>query len=90
MSDDLIQALENRFLELAEHLLGEPQRRTSRMWRYGSKGSLSIDLQKGVWKDFESDEGGGPLQLIQREMGLPQARTGEISVFHPPMSPLKK
>ena len=37
--------------------------------RYGSRGSLSIDLQKGTFFDHEANEGGGVLDLIRRETG---------------------
>ena len=50
-------------------LLGDPNPRLSRgrQWRYGRHGSLSVDLEKGVWHDFETDEGGGVLHLNRRE-----------------------
>jgi len=70
---EIYRALEDRFQELCLHLLGEPTRRTSKELRYGRKGSLSVDLRKRVWKDHESDEGGGALQLIQRELNLSKA-----------------
>ena len=38
-------------------------------WRYGSRGFLAVDLEKGVWRDHEKDEGGGVLDLIRRETG---------------------
>ena len=50
------------FMEpVARELLGEPNRALSgpKEWRYGSRGSLSIDLEKGVWHDHERGEGGG-------------------------------
>jgi predicted P-loop ATPase len=53
---------------VAEKLLGEPNRQLSNghELRYGTHGSLSVDLDKGTWKDFETDEGGGVLDLVQR------------------------
>jgi hypothetical protein len=58
--------------EVARRLLGPPNAKLSndRELRYGTKGSLSISLEKGVFKDFESDKGGGVLDLIERETGL--------------------
>ena len=55
----------------AHALLGDPNSRNRRgkEWRYGSKGSLSIDLSKGTWFDYEAGEGGGVLDLIKREIG---------------------
>jgi hypothetical protein len=37
--------------------------------RFGTHGSLSVDLSKGVWRDHETDEGGGVLDLICRGIG---------------------
>jgi hypothetical protein len=37
--------------------------------RFGTNGSVSVDLTKGVWHDFENDEGGGAIDLIMREAG---------------------
>jgi hypothetical protein len=53
-------------------LLGEPNKELSskKELRYGSRGSLSIDLEKGTWFDHEQDVGGGTLDLITRETGL--------------------
>src|SRR5438874_8252655 len=58
--------------EVARILLGTPNRGLSRgkEMRYGTRGSLSIDLAKGVWRDHETGEGGGVLDLIERETQL--------------------
>lgn len=47
-------------------LLGEPNRRLSgpTNWRYGTHGSLSVDIKKGVFHDHEGGEGGGVLDFI--------------------------
>ena len=55
---------------LARQLLGEPTMSKPNEWRYGSRGSLSIDLEKGSWFDHETNEGGGVLDLITRETKL--------------------
>ena len=54
---------------VARRLLGEPNRAlsTKTELRHGRKGSLAIDLDKGVWFDHEIGEGGGVLDLICRE-----------------------
>lgn len=54
---------------VAELLLGKPNEQLSKPneLRYGNKGSLSVDLQKGTWFDYENNEGGGVLDLIRRE-----------------------
>jgi hypothetical protein len=60
--------------EIAEALLGEPNREmsTRRQLRYGRNGSLAIELagdKRGEWFDHEAGVGGGPLELVQREVG---------------------
>ena len=49
-------------------LLGAPNGRLTRgrRWRYGTKGSMSVNLDRGTWYDFEAVEGGGLLALIKR------------------------
>ena len=55
----------------AQVLLGEPNPRlsSSRQRRWGSKGSLALNLNTGFWQDYEAANGGGTLQLITRETG---------------------
>ena len=57
---------------VARRLLGEPNQRLSSQTelRYGTHGSLSVDLIKGTWFSHEDGEGGGVLDLIRRETGL--------------------
>jgi hypothetical protein len=43
---------------------------TKKGLRFGTNGSLSIDLEKGTWYDFETTESGGVLDLIKRQLGL--------------------
>jgi hypothetical protein len=38
--------------------------------RYGSRGSLSVDVKRGVWRDHETGEGGGTLDLVMRKLKL--------------------
>ena len=54
---------------VAHALLGDPNPRLSRQreYRYGQHGSLRIDLERGIWNDFEAGEGGGVLDLVMRE-----------------------
>jgi hypothetical protein len=56
---------------LVRDLLGEPNRCGSRgnQWRYGSKGSLAVDVARGVFTDFETGKGGGHLDLVRRVLG---------------------
>ena len=55
--------------EVAVALWGAPNARLSRgdRWRWGNKGSKSLDADKGLWKDFEADTGGGVLELVEIE-----------------------
>ena len=41
-----------------------PTNKTRNEWRYGSKGSLSLDLDNDQFYDHEAEVGGGVLQLI--------------------------
>ncbi len=56
---------------VARRLLGDPNKALSSRTelRYGTNGSLSVDLEKGTWFDHESQVGGGVLDLIRREIG---------------------
>ena len=63
--------------DVATALLGEPVRRGSREWRYGSKGSLAIDTRAGTWFDFEAGEGGGVVALVARERACSLRDAGE-------------
>ena len=58
---------------VCERLLGEPSSRSTREWRWGSKGSFRIKLDTGTWNDFETGEGGGVLALVMREQRLDKA-----------------
>ena len=54
--------------DVARALLGEPTSRSTREWRYGNKGSLAVHVdgeRGGTWRDFEEDEGGGVLALVE-------------------------
>ncbi len=54
-----------------QRVLGDAQQRTGSQLRYGKKGSLSVSLNgphAGGWHSFETDEGGGPLQLLMNSV----------------------
>lgn len=57
--------------EVAGKLLGDPNKALSngKTWRFGNRGSLSLDLTKGVWHDHETGQGGGTLDLIRHKTG---------------------
>ncbi len=52
--------------------MGEPNARLScaTELRFGSQGSLSVDLERGVWHDHEAGKGGGVMDFLAREKGL--------------------
>ena len=52
---------------VALRLLGEPAQKHGHEWRYGNRGSLSIDVAKGHWFDHEANTGGGVFDLIKRQ-----------------------
>ena len=51
---------------VALRLLGEPAQKRGHEWRYGNRGSLTIDIEKGTWFDHEANKGGGVVELIRR------------------------
>ncbi|NLY15830.1 MAG: toprim domain-containing protein [Gammaproteobacteria bacterium] len=57
---------------VANLLLGDPNAALSKPTelRFGSHGSLAVDLEKGVWHDHEEGIGGGVLDLISRKAGI--------------------
>jgi hypothetical protein len=56
---------------IATALLREPNKALSskRELRFGTHGSMSVDLTKGLYFDHENSEGGSLFQLIRREKG---------------------
>lgn len=58
-------------------LCGEPNKALSKpgAWRYGTNGSLAIDLEKATWFDHEQGVGGGILDLVVNKQGA-QGRQG--------------
>lgn len=65
---------------VALHLLGEPNAAMSKSneLRFGTHGSLAVDLDKGVWHDHEEGFGGGMLDLIGKKTGI-TTRSGQLS-----------
>ncbi len=65
---------------VALHLLGEPNAAMSKRseLRFGTRGSLAVDLDKGVWHDHEEGLGGGVLDLINKKTGI-TTRAGQLS-----------
>jgi hypothetical protein len=56
---------------VARVLLGVPNKHLSKPTelRYGTHGSLKIDVNKNAWFDHEANCGGGVLDLVNREIG---------------------
>ncbi|MFG1304183.1 AAA family ATPase [Xanthobacter autotrophicus] len=73
------QQVEDRFAPhmaaVVGELLGAPNKRLSKEGepRYGTNGSLSVDLKAGTWFDHETKEGGGVIALIKRQTGRSDA-----------------
>jgi hypothetical protein len=61
---------------VAREILGEPNRALSSAHelRFGTRGSLSVDLRKGVWHDHETGEAGGCLDFLRVKGGGLQGR----------------
>ena len=51
--------------EVAKQLLGEPSSTTSKELRWGTHGSMTLNLNEGTWYDFENQVGGGIIDLIK-------------------------
>src|SRR5262245_45297391 len=69
VSSMLAQKLDSEGLmeTVALRLLVGPNQKHGNEWRYGSRGSLSIDLTNGRWFDHEANKGGGVFDLIRRQ-----------------------
>ena len=57
---------------IARRLLGEPNPRhsTAKELRWGTNGSLSVDLAKGTWYDHETTVGGGVVDFVMHQLLL--------------------
>lgn len=62
---------------VARLVLGDPNPRLSSKTelRFGSNGSVAVDLQSGTWFDHELEVGGGVLKLIETRLGLKNGGT---------------
>lgn len=57
--------------EVAREFLGEPNKALSnpKEMRFGNKGSISVDLEKGTFFDHGANEGGGVLWFVEQQTG---------------------
>ncbi|QUT05200.1 AAA family ATPase [Sphingobium phenoxybenzoativorans] len=55
--------------QVAVHLLGEPKQIAGGEMRYGTHGSLSVNLEDGTFYSHEEKAGGGVIDLIIRQVG---------------------
>ncbi len=51
--------------EIAVQILGEPSKKDGSYYRWGSKGSLCLNLQQGTFFDFENNQGYGLIEFIK-------------------------
>lgn len=51
--------------QVARHYWGEPTSKRGTELRWGTHGSKSVDIRKGVWTDFETGESGGVVALVK-------------------------
>lgn len=57
---------------VARAILGEPteENKVKRELRFGTRGSLSVSLEKGTWYDNEAGEGGGVIKFVEARKHL--------------------
>jgi hypothetical protein len=65
---------------VAEALLGKPTSKHGHTWRYGSHGSLSVDIKAGTWFSHEDNEGGGVLDFLMKYKGVDKAGALDLLV----------
>jgi len=92
---DIAARLNERIVELAHMLLGQPNKAlsTSAQLRYGNHGSVAIEIQdpkRGQWFDHEQDKGGAGLELICAEMNLDTGAACEWALDWLGLSPLEE
>ena len=75
--------------------LGEPTKKTSTHWRWRSKGSFAVNLEKAVWCDFENNQRGGVADflklrnpdrnisdVLEQDYGVPKLSQSTLSIFN--------
>ena len=51
--------------EVAIQILGEPSKKDGSYYRWGTKGSLALNLEQGTFFDFENNQGFGLIEFIK-------------------------
>ena len=84
--------IEKHTLTIVKKLLGDPNPKLSneKNIRFGNFGSLTIDIEKGTYFDFEENKGGGLVDLIKREGKDPKKFLDEIGVNETQKTELEK
>jgi hypothetical protein len=52
---------------VAKQLWGDPSSTQGNKLRWGNNGARVVNVDKGVWSDFEIDDGGGVIDLVQMD-----------------------
>jgi hypothetical protein len=65
---------------VAEALLGKPTSKHGHTWRYGSHGSLSVDIKAWTWFSHEDNKGGGVIDFIMKYKGVDKVGALEFLV----------
>lgn len=73
-----LEPLDGMMADVARELLGEPAKVAGDRWRYGSHGSMEIDVVEGWFSDHEKKADGGVLKLIQH-VGAARDTAGALS-----------
>jgi hypothetical protein len=60
---------------VARTIMGEtnPVLSSNTELRFGTSGSLSVDLTGGIWFDYEANKGGGVIDFVRKKKGTDQA-----------------
>ena len=59
--------------EVACRLIGEPDLKTKREWRWGEGGIVRLDLAKGAFTDFETGVSGGAVAMVMYVLRMDRA-----------------
>ncbi|WP_170460803.1 toprim domain-containing protein [Ruegeria arenilitoris] len=68
LNDETRNMIADRSFQIAEHLMGPPTSRTKDGWRWGRRGSLSVE--GGTFFDFERSLGGDMIKLWATQRGI--------------------